>query len=179
MTDLQESPIQTAELAYTTDLAALADQYASGKAYGAGGTLVLAIGCMRQGFIYFGENKGGQGSSWKGLEATMRRPEMHDVNKTDVSKATKVVSTFLPEVLTCDEDDIVSHVLTFVNEHKSLDAAYNKWNEQDKGRQEREPKAWNLRDAFATVLKKAAKEGLTLEDVEEAYAEALKVHFPT
>lgn len=167
-----------AELVYTNDLAKLADQYTSGRAYGAGGALVLAIAAMRQKYVYFAKNRTGEGEGWKGLEQTLRRPEMAEVAKSDLSKATKVVAAFLPEALTCEEDDIVSHVLVFVNQHRSLNAAYEAWNAQNQGRDDHR-RVWTLTGALETAVKKAVKEGIVREDVEEAFASILGKHYPT
>lgn len=176
-------------LQFDNNVAHMAAQAEKGEALGSGSKLTLAVALIRNGNLQYVKNVKNDHYGWKGLKTTMALPELQNrgISSSDVSKACAVVQHYIPQVVTCDEDDVVSHVLAFVNDKDesgkrkftSFLTAYDAINGKDgtTGEATATASAWNIVQAMATVVATARKRGLDSFAVQEAFEAAVKSNY--
>lgn len=162
----------------------------SGAAIAAGGELYLGIVALRKGEVRYEANAKGDGTfGWKGVREAATK---YEIPAGVMSKITKVVSAYMPDVVTADGGDVKGQVLAFTAEHGTVSKAYDRLRETEamvasdeaaaagvvaEAAQTSVQVTWSLTSALDTVIRKAVKEGFTLEDVQEAIEHTMVAHY--
>jgi hypothetical protein len=98
----------------------------------------------------------------------------HNINAADLSRSCGIIAQFMPEVITCQDNEVIDHVLKFVNEYPSVSAAYEALQVANGKREPKVPGEWDVFSAFATVVRTARKHGIDPHEVQLKFEAALR-----